>query len=337
MTDRVALNPGRFKMTDLGNGFVKLELADDAVVQGTDLNKNTFLKDATAGQLGLPQADPTVDDALAWFAKYNEYWWSRKTVEYEIVMPSDLSGNVGTGTLYYSSEVEIVAGVISLKNPQSMALTASSAGAQAVAALAPCYYKIGNSSSAQIMYLPTGATGGTSTSNTIRYSSSKLVYGDSASVKAKTCMAVPSFGDEELVHSATRSAYPDSGESGGYEYRYIGQPFADLPIKPRIQTGSYIGTGTYGESNPNGIEFAFEPKLVLIYSADLNMVAPYIVGAGSFYVGSLSSGGTLYANTVTINGNTMSWYSTGAQGQLNRAPSSGIGAFNGVYNWTAIG
>ena len=36
-------------------------------------------------------------------------------------------------------------------------------------------------------------------------------------------------------------------------------------IPVHIETGSYTGTGTYGESNPNSLTFGFEPKFVLIY------------------------------------------------------------------------
>ena len=32
----------------------------------------------------------------------------------------------------------------------------------------------------------------------------------------------------------------------------------------KIQTGSYVGTGTYGASNPCSLTFDFEPKLILI-------------------------------------------------------------------------
>ena len=36
--------------------------------------------------------------------------------------------------------------------------------------------------------------------------------------------------------------------------------------KAKIQTGSYIGTGTYGASNPCSLTFDFVPKIVYIYS-----------------------------------------------------------------------
>lgn len=32
----------------------------------------------------------------------------------------------------------------------------------------------------------------------------------------------------------------------------------------KIETGSYVGTGKYGESNPNSITFSFAPKMVFM-------------------------------------------------------------------------
>lgn len=38
---------------------------------------------------------------------------------------------------------------------------------------------------------------------------------------------------------------------------------------PRIQIGSYVGTGTYGEENPTALTFDFEPKLIIITQKSL--------------------------------------------------------------------
>lgn len=51
-----------------------------------------------------------------------------------------------------------------------------------------------------------------------------------------------------------------------------------LGDKTRIETGSYVGTGTYGESNPNSLTFQFQPKFVVICKelAEANFVVlPY--------------------------------------------------------------
>lgn len=43
---------------------------------------------------------------------------------------------------------------------------------------------------------------------------------------------------------------------------YLGQ----LGDGARIEVGSYVGTGTYGSSNPNTLTFGFEPQLVAIFA-----------------------------------------------------------------------
>lgn len=37
---------------------------------------------------------------------------------------------------------------------------------------------------------------------------------------------------------------------------------------PRIKTGSYVGTGTFGSENPNKLTFDFQPKLFIIWQYD---------------------------------------------------------------------
>ena len=39
--------------------------------------------------------------------------------------------------------------------------------------------------------------------------------------------------------------------------------------KARIQTGSYVGTGTYGANNPCSLTFDFEPKFLLFFQQDI--------------------------------------------------------------------
>jgi hypothetical protein len=340
MQDRVPLYPGRVTLTPVSGNTYDMAMADQPQVVGTPLNKATFLKDATAALFELTSA-AVPDDVFAWIGNLNKYWWRRMSISYTITMTDIASGTIGssTQTMHYASSVDVVDGAITLHSPSTASIAISTAGAQAMVSHAPCYYYMGSNSSV-IRYLPSGSTSGTSTSYTVRYysSQSRLEYGSSASVKAKTCAATASYGSEEYVSASARNAYPDSGESGGYDYEYVGQPLSDMPTHLRCETGSYVGTGTYGESNPNSIEFAFTPKLVLIYSSDMSMFTPYIAGASKFYSGYFS-GTTPYLgeNTVTLNDKTMSWYGTSAQYQLNKAPTTGFPSFDGTYHYVAIG
>ena len=86
----------------------------------------------------------------------------------------------------------------------------------------------------------------------------------------------------------------------------------------KIEVGSYVGTGTYGSSNPNSLTFEFEPRLVVIVGAmysdgtyvyTLTLVNPLTVA--SAHVGSGNKTGCL----VTWSGKSVSWYNNGSSGQ----------------------
>lgn len=108
-------------------------------------------------------------------------------------------------------------------------------------------------------------------------------------------------------------------------------------VGPRIETGSYVGTGTYGPSNPCSLTFDFTPKIVLMhrggtvaYSDSTHCMVFVWNITNDFYVG--SSGGS--HNSVTYSGNTISWHNdtgnlAGAGAQLNGSGTT--------YWYTAIG
>lgn len=66
MKNRIPTYPGRVTMTPVPGQANTYDMAraDQPTQEGTPLDANTFLKDATAQALGLTQDDPTVDDAL---------------------------------------------------------------------------------------------------------------------------------------------------------------------------------------------------------------------------------------------------------------------------------
>lgn len=119
----------------------------------------------------------------------------------------------------------------------------------------------------------------------------------------------------------------------------------DRPVGTKIVTGSYIGTGTYGEGNPNSITFDFAPILFWVvkyrvegntYFAQEENESPMIytpilsenyTEGGGFYNDSAAS--RSYAK-VADNGKTIIWYhADNASKQLN---SSGY-----AYYYLAIG
>lgn len=113
---------------------------------------------------------------------------------------------------------------------------------------------------------------------------------------------------------------------------------ANANTKCQIQTGSYVGTGTYGRDNPCSLTFNFAPKLVFIASNKAfwgSSTMPsyseltFIIDVG--VTGYISEN---YAVATEFNmsngGKTMTWNNTNnAQGQMN---------FSEVqYHYVAIG
>lgn len=83
----------------------------------------------------------------------------------------------------------------------------------------------------------------------------------------------------------------------------------------KLETGSYVGTGTYGQSNPTTLTFPFEPKVVFVTKKDSFLVSSAFVGfVWLFGQDTITSSGP---TTFTVNDNGLSWYSNGASNQLN--------------------
>lgn len=120
--------------------------------------------------------------------------------------------------------------------------------------------------------------------------------------------------EEKVVHgyvnSPNQDAYPPSVSDG-----YIYTPLGLLGSKVRVATGSYVGTGTYGESNPNSLTFDFEPKLwwIYAYSNVLNeAVLDQINFCWPWGVNQIS--GQL---RITYTENTVTWYHGSSSNQNN--------------------
>lgn len=99
-----------------------------------------------------------------------------------------------------------------------------------------------------------------------------------------------------------------------------------------IETGSYVGTGTYGASNPNTLVFSNVPTLVLISSggeSNVSFSAPWIYGMPSALAIEFTNAS--YTNYLTWSGKTLKYYITGtrAVGQLNDSGKT--------YYYVAIG
>ena len=101
---------------------------------------------------------------------------------------------------------------------------------------------------------------------------------------------------------------------------------------PQIATGSYIGTGTYGENNPNSLTFPFEPKVVFIQRSAAGQDGGYawVRNASSDKSCNYNSDYHPATCSLTWSGNTLSWYySVNAGYQLNTSGTT--------YHYVAIG
>ena len=139
-------------------------------------------------------------------------------------------------------------------------------------------------------------------------------------------------GEWEYLFSDDRNAYPDSGKEGNYEYQYLGIPFDNAVEAPKIVTGSYVGTGTYGEGNPNTLEFDFAPQIIIFGNIDeYNDVPRHVIlqnGRKSIPMWQ----GQLH---VSWEGNTVSWYSD--SGSINANSGDQLNSSSNTYYYTAIG
>lgn len=356
MQDRIPLYPGRVKMTPVAGQANTYDMvrADDPTQAGTPLNKATFLKDATAALFGLG-ASAVPDDVLAELGKYKQYWWRRRSTQagwYQVdttatrrLLKDDTHDTV-VYTYGDSISVSQTDGTITINSTTSMTLKRSTVTVDKLAVLKGKYFKtdvnqeVSTSNvhivAGDIYFVPADAaitSSYDSDSGSTYYYTSELTH--------VTSEYRSTIGDWQYLQSSTRSAYPDSGTSGGYEYEYLGIPFDNAVTAPKIETGSYVGTGTYGASNPNTLTFRFAPKLVLIYNGSKDYAMFFAFGLGEEYM----SGGYLLAwasemsttndNHAKINGNVLNWYALNTSATTARRLQ--LNVESQTYHYLAIG
>lgn len=114
----------------------------------------------------------------------------------------------------------------------------------------------------------------------------------------------------------------------------------------KIETGAYVGTGTYGEEHPNRLTFSIEPKIVIVYcdryhagvSDEIFGNVAFGYGRQVFYKGASifetekdGSDGTSYYTEYVLNGNVLEWYYE-YNDALHQMNSTGV-----TYHYIAIG
>lgn len=318
MQDRVPLYPGRVTMTPVAGQANTFDMvrADDPTQEGTPLNKATFLKDATAALYGLGTG-AVPDDVLAELGKYKQYWWRRRihTATWEI--STTTRGNNITvssnATVQYSDSIHVENdGTIVLDDPKT-SVPANYDNRDAFNNAIKNYWKYGEwSDRSNVWY---GGSPVTNWSNDYPNSFTNLKQ----VIATKTS---ENIGEWEFIQATNRNAYPDSGNKDGFDYQYIGVPLDNAVTAPKIETGSYVGTGTYGASNPNTLTFGFIPKLVIIKPNSTTDKYHFEVIQGQTKTFSYQDNTNYGKVEISWDGSSISWYCTsddGSEGQLNKA------------------
>lgn len=138
-----------------------------------------------------------------------------------------------------------------------------------------------------------------------------------------------------------------------------------LALGVQIATGSYVGTGTFGESNPNVLTFDFEPYAVFVFSDNYQVAETFQETAWSsggwrsvfsfslisFFRGGSSVevaamrpkdlngnlGQTITNMPYTMEGNTVSWKYTNTYGSDSLKARVQLNVSGTAYHYIAIG
>lgn len=169
-----------------------------------------------------------------------------------------------------------------------------------------------------VMDLPSGA-GSIKISATVQ-ASSGLVSASRNWTYTKTAITFPATGGVAQLSLNGQNVFPPTlAESVRVPSAWGGsldlalQMLLPLVGAAVISVGTYTGTGTFGQDNPNTLEFPTPPTVVTIYG-----------GGQTLAISSTETSGTAY-----ISGNTATWYSeTSAADQLN---SHGV-----TYSYVAV-
>lgn len=297
-----------------------------------------------ADYLFTKEEQPTMENFNARFEMLNalkNHWWKRRTSgKYVAVFGDAKRLNIWQGTTssttdfnHYSESLNISQddGSFTLSSDTTLPLSVSTYQNANTLRGKYFYCTVSNFPNTteyvtqnKIYFVPATANAQVTDSGNIRY----------ISIECQDVTTELVFGDWEYIQSSNRSAYPDSGEQDGYEYQYLGIPFENAVGAPKIETGSYTGTGTYGSSNPpNTLEFHFKPLMVVVVADGPGMLklgTVFIQGqARNQGIGTAYSSGSGLDLTVSWSGNSVSWYDGDEDRQLN---TSGV-----TYWYCAIG
>lgn len=119
----------------------------------------------------------------------------------------------------------------------------------------------------------------------------------------------------------------------------------DPDDKAKVETGSYTGTGTSGQDNPNTLSLGISPKFIMIFDptagANNHAYTMFLIPGHNGTVFWAATDRDSYSNVAgantlnircTVSGNTVSWYSALYNGSTSQMNKQGV-----TYYWVAIG
>lgn len=331
MKDREVQFPSRYRLDKVAGTddvFDLVPVPGTVYEEGTFINKANLLKDATASLFDLPSS-AVPDDVLGYLGKYNQYWWRTRTLgeHYEKVETTIVSMYVSpyNATYTYANTYTFDAktGTFSLASAQTYNPFNTNDVNNLATTLRNCYFTYeGN-----IYYVGSNAR--------CEYSGGNGRWYNLTSI---TSQHFDDIGNWQYIQSSNRNAYPDSGIVDNVEYEFLGRPLDNAVAAPKIEFGSYVGTGATGAGAIN-LVFSFNPKFVIIWGEG-TYISPGAVYSSSVVWGQdiciMAEGmktASVYNNTtLTINfdGNTLSYYGgSNAAYMYNKTGT--------VYHYLAIG
>lgn len=311
---------------------LKIDQVASAVKSSQKFKQDGLFSAATAALFGLT-TDAVPDDALKLLSRFhsglgNEYMWGvSKVAEKEI--PFGSSGRIYLcstqqsvkNDVQYAENISVNdKGEVSLENPTSISLSNVVSTPSVL--------------SGKYFLNPSPQSGGDwITGNSIV----KISDGATVSVLGGVTLYVGTgngkvsyveLGDTlKYVNSPSVDDYPPSVPDG-----YVYTPLGQLGNKVRIETGSYVGTGTYGADNPNTLTFGFEPKFVVVVETGVQTIYGkngFIWLYNSSGAFSFTTSNPSYGCTTSLTSNIFYWYGSNANNQLNVSDTT--------YNYVALG
>lgn len=326
--------------------YIKLE--DEPTVEGDLFSKANMLPDSIPAALGLKMENPQVKDALNVLANVgNLHVWQRVQTyaeeQHTYTLGEKTTGvalATGTGAgyqqiWYCSDEITVSNSLeISLVSPSTVSFYSNTTTEEFMSAVAGKFIKYkghGSEAGLTLSYAGVYFCPGDSAFGNVQYSQYE-VYKGITNAQIVTAVTIPAGTHVDYLTSTDRNAYTE-GTVDNTTITYLGQ----LGGGARIEVGSYVGTGTYGKSNPNSLTFVGIPKLVIV-EREQESGNVYSNGLGVFFYGqkiaqvhwNLKGSGSSNSNVVlSWNQNAVSWYGNDSSAHLNYK--------NTTYHYIAIG